>query len=367
MSQIPLLTLENFIARPDWAPLPRDPVALPDNAKILILKLSAIGDCLVASPVARALRLRYPGAHLAWAVQSKAKAVVEDNPHLDETLVWNGQWNDARRLIREIRARRFDAVVDLQGALKSAPFLTFSGAATRVISSRAEAIAQKGANFIVPMPSPPPHAAEQYLRVAGALDISPDAPRDLEMGLRDSEHAFAAQFLAQNGFNSNGVDGARKLLGLNPGAARAIKQWPPEQFARLGDLAHQSGVQTVLFGGPGEEELARKIADAMQTPPIFAAGKTNLKQLGALLQRCDLLVSGDTGPMHIAAGVGTRVLALFGPTDPFRTGPAGARHVVLARDLPCRPCFQKPTCKHFECLSQLRAEEVWTVAEKLLA
>jgi len=359
---IPLLSSSDFIARPQWEPLPFAPLQLKSDAKILILKLSAIGDCLVVSPVARALRQRYPQAHIAWAVQSKARTVVEGNPNLDEVLVWSGGFGGALELAKQIRARKFDAVLDLQGAFKSAPIVALSGAKHRIVSSRGEPIAKRFANVIVPMPSPPPHASEQYLRVAMALDISADAERKLQMPLSQKERDFATEFLAQNGF-----DPSKKLIGLNLGAARPIKMWPAEKFADLGNIAHQNDVQTILFGGPTEVEIAQKVNDAMTQKPIFAAGKTSLKQLGALIERCNLMVSGDTGPMHISAGVGTPILALFGPTDPFRTGPVGNNNTVVMRDLPCRPCFQKPTCERFECLSELEAAEVWPIAVKMLS
>lgn len=360
----PLIQIStDFITKPTWGPLAPGPLELPPHPRILIVKLSAIGDCLVASPVARALRERYPTAHIAWAVQAKASAVVEGNPNLNEVLVWRGDWRGALRLGRQVRARQFDAVLDLQGALKSAPLLAMSGARHRVVSSRAEGVARRAANFVVAMPSPPPHASEQYLRLSQALDTSPRASRQLQMPVGEAERRWVADFLA-----GQGVGPDETLVALNPGAARPIKQWPPAQFAALGTLLAQKGMRVIIPGGPGDAALAQEIVAQMMgaVKPVVAAGKTNLKQLGALLERCALLVSADTGPMHIAAGVKTPIVALFGPTDPTRTGPVGQHNLVVVRDLPCRPCMQRPTCDHFECLTEMQAGDVFHVVTHLL-
>lgn len=369
MQIIPLLDSRDFARRYAWEPLPFELPTLPEAPRILILKLSAIGDCLLASPLARAIRARYPRAHIAWAVQSKARAVVEGNPFLDEVLVWEGSsWRGALALARQVRRGRFDAVLDLQGTLKTLPVLAFSGAPVRAVSARGKKISRKFANCVAPIPTPQPHASEQYFRVAQCLGLAPDAPRDLIMPLGETDRAWAEKFWHEHDL------AGKTVVALNPGSARAIKQWPPQQFARLARLLEQSGARTVLLGAPGEVELARQIASAAQSEtgfatganfieqPVIAAGQTTLKQLGALLERCDLLVSADTGPMHIGAAVGTPIVALFGPTDPACTGPVSPRARVVMRDLPCRPCFQQPTCERFECLTELDAAAVFAIA-----
>lgn len=349
----------DFVARREFPPLPFEPIQLPAKSRILILKLSAIGDCLVASPLARALRERYPDAHLAWAVQSKAKTVVEGNPYLDEVIVQEKGLRGLLQTMRQVRSARFDAVIDVQGALKSAPISWASRARWRIVSSRAEPIARRIANHVVPMPTPPPHALEQYLRVAAALDIDSKTPRRLVLATTEKEAAWADEFWKENAL-------PERVVALNPGSLRPIKAWPAEHFVVLADLLEGSGIRTMLIGGPTDREKVGEIEAAMQHQPINAAGKTNLRQLGALLKKCNLLVSADTGPMHIAAGVGTPVVALFGPTDPRRTGPIGENHVVLTRDLPCRPCFQQPTCERYECLTEMRPQDVFEAVKRAL-
>lgn len=357
-SPIPLLISRHEPARANWPPLPFPSIDLGAKPRILLLKLSAIGDCLVASPLARALRERYPEAHLTWLVGDKAALVVRGNPFVDEVLEWRGGFGATLSLMREVRRRRFDAVVDVQGAWKSAPFALASGAKYRAVSSRADGAARRAANLVVPILETPPHALEQYLRVASAFDISADAPRTPHFAVPTEARDWAQTWLQENRIDET------RLIALNPGAARAIKQWPPAQFAALGDLLHAQEWEVVLLGGPGDVDLAREIASSMKRAPLVAAGQTTLAQLGALLERAAILVSADTGPMHLASGVGTPIVALFGPTDPRRTGPVGLDrnaqpHTTVVRDLPCRPCFQKPTCQRFECLTELPAHDVF--------
>jgi lipopolysaccharide heptosyltransferase II len=349
----------DYVARGEFSPLPFEPIELPARPRILILKLSAIGDCLVASPLARALRERYPEAHLAWAVQSKAKTVVEGNPYLDEVIVQEKGLGGLIQTMGQVRRARFDAVLDVQGALKSAPISWATRAKWRVVSSRAEPIARRVANRVVPMPTPPPHALEQYLRVASALGIDPQTPRRLVLATNESEAAWADAFWKDNGM-------PERIVALNPGSARPIKAWPAAHFIELAHLLESRGIRTLLIGGPTDRETVAQIESAVQPRPFNAAGKTNLRQLGALLKKCSLLVSADTGPMHIAAGVGTPVVALFGPTDPRRTGPIGENHVVLTRNLPCRPCFQQPTCERYECLTDMRPQDVFEAVLRAL-
>lgn len=344
---------------------------MPEAPRVLILKLSAIGDCLIASPLSRAIRERYPRAYIAWAVQSKARAVVEGNPFLDEVLVWEGKsWRGALQLALQVRRGRFDAVLDLQGTTKTLPMLALSGAKIRAVSGRGKKLSRAVATCVAPIREPQPHAGEQYFRVAQCLDIAPDASRDLIMPLGDDDREWAQDF-----WREHDLEGKR-VVALNPGSARAIKQWPPAEFAKLTRMLEESGARTLILGAPSEVELAQQIAheaagaseshngQPIVGKPIVAAGQTTLTQLGALLERCNLMVSADTGPMHIAAAVGTPIVALFGPTDPACTGPVSPLARVVMRDLPCRPCMQQPTCDHFECLTELDAAAIFPIARE---
>jgi len=306
--------------------------------KILIIRLSSIGDCVLASPVVEALRERYPQAHLTWAVQSKSVAVVRGMPGLDETLLWDDRKEPYRSLAQtmwQTRRARFDITLDLQGLDKAGLIALASRARRRISGQGARRIAYWSSNEHVEE-GETIHARRFYLRRAAPLEIAPDAAERFypRVPVTATHRRFAEEFLAQAGFGPN-----HKIVGLNLGAAHAVKRWPAERFAHLADeiLASDAATRVVVFGAPDdapllerfESELARSRHGQKTLPPgsawrgrlSTAVGRVDLLQLAAIAERSSAFVTADTGPMHIAAAVGAPMVALFGPTDVARTGP----------------------------------------------
>lgn len=333
--------------------------------KILIIRLSSIGDCVLASPVVEALRDRYPDAHLTWAVQIKSAQVVQKLPGLDATLLWDdtdSRWPSLTRALWKAHRGAYDIALDLQGLDKAGLFAFASGAKRRITGAGARRVTRWVCNEHVPEVRGI-HARDFYLRRAAQLDIAPDAatrffPRVPVTGLH---RRFADEFL-----RGGGIDETHRVIGLNLGAAHAGKRWPPARFAQLADalLRGDPTTRIIVFGAPSdailferfENELARNSAasqspatleligharreysqrsGAKNTAETFAApgnvwrgrvlaavGRADLLQLAAISERCDAFVTADTGPMHIVAAVGAPLVALFAPTSPERTGP----------------------------------------------
>ncbi len=317
--------------------------------KILIVRLSSIGDCVLASPVVEALRERYPQADIVWAVQAKSAAVVCGLPGLSDTLLWNDARHRYRRLAGALwRTRRehFDVTLDLQGLDKAALFVWASGSRRRLSGSSARRIALWSSNEQIEEPLKDErntmHAREFYLRRAAQLDIAPDAidrffPR---VPLTALHRRFADDFLGRAGFQTE-----HRVVGLNLGAAHAFKRWPMERFAALADalLREDERARVVVFGASTDcalfEQFETELAalqmarrslrsdgtlspgDTWRGRVLAAVGRANLMQMAALAERCDAFVTADTGPMHIAAAVGAPIVALFGPTSSSHTGP----------------------------------------------
>lgn len=317
--------------------------------KILIVRLSSIGDCVLASPVVEALRERYPQAEISWAVQAKSASVVCGLPGLSETLLWNDSKHRYRRLAGALwRARRahFDVALDLHGLDKAALFVLASGARRRISGSSARRIALLSSNEKVAEISKNErnsmHAREFYLRRAAALDIASDAVERFfpRVPITALHRRFADEFLGRAGWQSE-----ERVVGLNLGAAHEIKRWPTACFAGLADalLRENSNLRVVVFGAPADaplfEQFESELAalqmakrslrsdgtlfpgDTWRGRVAVAVGRANLMQMAALAERCDAFVTADTGPMHIAAAVGAPVVALFGPTSASHTGP----------------------------------------------
>ncbi|HEX9997097.1 MAG TPA: glycosyltransferase family 9 protein [Abditibacterium sp.] len=297
--------------------------------KILLIRLSSIGDCVMASSVVAALREAHPGAHIAWVVQSKSVGAVRGLEGVDEVFEWsdkNGRWRGFWQIARQIRRAHFDVVVDLQGLDKAALFMLASGAKRRITGESARRFPRKFATETVPEERKI-HARDFYFGRVAPLGIAPDvAERFFPILPIKAEHfEFATRFLTENGVGSGDT-----IFGFNLGASVEVNRWAPENFAHLAfNLLKNPGAKVILFGAPADtallEEFQRSFAalNGEKTEPrvVVALGKTNLMQLAALSKKCECFLTADTGPMHIAAAVGAPVLALFGPARIWRTAP----------------------------------------------
>ncbi len=305
--------------------------------RIAVVKLSSLGDVLHALPVAHALRHHFPGAHLTWIVEAREFAILKDHPDLDavvpvDTRLWRRLiWRPAgirevgdklSRLTERLRRARFDVAIDLQGLIKSGLLTAYTGAPIRIGFAFAYCWEPLNVFFTNRRVTPPPgavHVVEQYLSLLAPLGVRavppvfrlpPDPTADRSIG----------DFLA-----AEGVKPHDRLVALNPGAGRPSKRWPVERFGRLAErLAVEAGARVLLLWGPDEETMARSIAAGMTSRPILAP-PTTIPELSALLRRCALMVAGDTGPLHLAAALGTPCIGLYGPTRAERNGPYGAR------------------------------------------
>jgi lipopolysaccharide heptosyltransferase II len=329
---------------------------------VLAVRLGAIGDVANALVFAAALKEARPDARIGWAVHPLAAPLVDGHPSVDRLHVWPRGAGVAGwlRLVREIRAERYEVAVDLQRIQKSAWLARFSGAPRVLGYDRARA---KELSWLVTRERLDPagagrHMVEHYLEFARHLGARANAPRHLLP--RDAEaEAWAARLLDELG-------GPPVLVNL--GASKPANRWAPERFGALARALREDGLAVCFTGGPDDRAAAERARTAAGGGPRDLVGQTSLRQLIALARRARLFVGCDTGPMHLAAAVGTPVVALFGPADPARTGPFGAGHVVLREPPPCAPCNQK-TCHQprHACMEDLTVERVLAAARARLA
>ncbi len=341
--------------------------------RILLVKPSSLGDVIHALPTAAALRRRFPAAHLAWLVEEESAEVLRGVSCVDEVIVsgrrrWFGALRagagmgaalgEFRALLRRLRAGRYDVVVDLQGLLKSAVFVAATGARVRLGLSSGREGSRLAATHVVEAPSRE-HAVERYLRAAWALG-APDGPRAFPIAVPPEAERDAREILAEAG-------GAPVAV-LHPAARWPTKLWTPEAFALVGDaLADHLGAAVVITGGPADADVAEAVRARMRRPARNLAGRTTLQVLAAILRRAAVMVTVDSGPMHLAAALGTPLVALFGPTAPSRTGPYGpGPRRVLQVALPCVPCFSR-RCLIADARLCLRSLDPRQVAAEALA
>ena len=305
--------------------------------RIAIVKLSSLGDVVHALPVARAIRRARPDAELTWIVEARERAVLRAHPDLDRVLAidtrrWRRGLARPSRLLaaarevmdirRAVRAARFDVALDLQGLVKSGVLTAWTRAPLRVGFGPGhcrERLSSLSTNRHVTPPAGAVHVVEQYLSLLGPLGIAPAAP-EFHVPIHPVADRRMDEFLAEQGVKRSDV-----LVAINPGAGRPDKLWPAAHFAALADrLALECTARILLLWGPNEVHLAREIRDRMSARTIFAP-PTDLDELTGLLRRAALVVAADTGPLHLAAALGTPCVGLYGPTRAARNGPYGAR------------------------------------------
>jgi heptosyltransferase I len=305
--------------------------------KIAIVKLSSLGDVIHALPVARALRRARPQAHITWIVEAREHAILRDHPDIDrvipvDTRRWRRLmrrpvgarevWGEVGRLRRCVRRAGFEVALDLQGLIKSGLLTAYTGARVRIGFSRSYCRERLNVLFTNRRVTPPPgaaHVVDQYLALLGPLDI-PAAPPEFHLPAWPAAEGRMDAALAETGLRPGD-----RVVALNPGAGWPEKQWPVERFRTLAErLGTEADTRVLLLWGPGELEMAKAIGTSL-TRPAALGPPTDLHELAAVLRRVSLVVAGDTGPLHLAAALGTPALGLYGPTRAERNGPYGPR------------------------------------------
>ena len=306
--------------------------------RILLIRLSSIGDVLLASPVAEKLRQHFPNAHITWVVETKSKDVIEGNPFVDEVLVWHRKsWkSDARQkkeylqlinlnynFLQSIRALQADLVINMQDDFRSAVLANISGAKYRVCPKTFRKSNKWFANVLVDN-TMEKHVMLKYVSLLSPLGIDVKDAR-MTMPFTSQDSAYANSLLFEQNLQS------KQFVVLNPAASSEKKIWPTKYYAALADLLiEKCNTQVIFLGADSDRDLVAEIICKMNHKAHDFSGRTTLNQLGALVEKAQLFISGDTGPLHIAAAVGTPTVSLFGPTNSEKYAPLGKLHVTLA-------------------------------------
>ena len=328
-----------------------------DFKRILIVKLSSIGDVVHALPALSALRKRFPESYIAWVVKKKAADIIIGHPYLDEVIIYEG----IRKTAKKLRSLKFDLAIDLQGLFRSGLLTFLSRAKTRLGFSRANS-RELSHLFLTQRVTPGEedrHVIDKNLSLLRPLRIEV-REKEFIIPVSNENKEYIANFLREEGVTSNDL-----LITLNPGASWPSKLWPEERWAELADrLIEKLKAKIIFLWGPRKKDFVDNIVKRMKNGPIISC-KTSLKELTALIAECRLFVGGETGPLHIACALNIPTVALIGPTDPTRNGPYGEGHMVIEKDLPCRGCW-KYKCKRLDCMKLITADEVFSAVERQL-
>lgn len=346
---------------------------LHGDEKILIIKPSALGDILHSLAVVGAIKKEYPDIRIGWVVNRDYAALLEQHPLIDTVYVFDRKkWGKLRYMgatlrefpafMRSIRNEKYDYVIDLQGLFRSGLVTAFSGARLKIGLSDAREGSRLAYSHVITVHDKKRHAVDRYLKTVNYFEIQCDDCITFPVYWSKHDEKRVDELCRQNGLTNGSL-----VIGLNPNARWGSKCWPEEHFAQLGDMLYEKLKAKVVFvGSPADRQTAEAIVSAMKHRPVDAVGQTSLLELGALLKRMECLVTNDSGPMHMAVAVGTPVVALFGPTDPQKTGPYGNGHAVIQKNLSCAACMRR-SCMTRKCMSDISVDEVFEHVRTLLS
>lgn len=334
------------------------------SANILAVRFSSIGDVLLTTPLLRAIRHSHPGSRLTVLTKREYVPLLSHNPHV-QRVIGLAPGRSLLSLAAELRGDDYTHLLDLHDNLRSRTLRLLVPGRWRSYpkhrAARALLIHAKRNRYRDRRPVP-----ERYFSAAHDFSVTPDgAPPEFFLGTEAGEQAAA--WLA-----SVGLQGETSIVAIAPGAAHATKRWPVEHWRMLVDRTVKDGLAVVVVGGPGDADLGAALSGGGRGRIASAAGVFGLQTTGALLQRARALVSGDTGVMHMASGVGTPVVALFGPTvEAFGFFPYTRQAEVLELPLPCRPCTSQggPRCPlgHHRCMVDIHVGTVYEALRRTLS
>ncbi|PID39113.1 MAG: lipopolysaccharide heptosyltransferase I [Proteobacteria bacterium] len=346
---------------------------------ILIVKLSAIGDVIHTLPALNALREHFPDSRITWVVEEASADLVIGHRALDRVIVsrrkhWIRElkgpgrrqaWGEIKHFWRQLRDIRYDLVIDFQALLKSGLLVALARGRRKVGFDRG--MQHQEYSYLLLNERIPPvdmevHALTRGLMLLKAIGINHSSVV-YDVPISETDHRRVNGLL-----NALGAVRSRPLVAINPVALWKTKLWINDRFAQLADrLVSELGVDVVFTGGPADGETIAAIRQMMRTRAVDLSGRTTLTMLAELYRRTSLLVTTDTGPMHLAAAMDTPVVALFGPTAPWRTGPYGMGHTVVRTAPSCSPCFKRRCDTHqCRCMRDITVDQVLAALKPVL-
>ena len=333
---------------------------------ILVIKFGAIGDVILIVPSLRLLRNNFPDAHISVLIGQESKNILKNCPYVDELILYDKKSRDKGlkgmlKISRLLRRKNFDMSIDFQNN-RTSHAISWLGAISQRFgygNGKFSFFVNKKIKYLKIRATP---LDEQFriLKSAG-LDTT-GASRYLETWPSKEDFSYIERFL-KNAW----VSPSQVLVGMNIGSSPRweTKRWPLKKFAKLSDMLAEKDIRVVLTGSADATSATRDFMNISGTKPVNAVGRTSIGQLGALIKRCRIFITGDSAPLHIASSVGTDFIALFGPTDPLRHFEPNEKGIVIRKDIKCSPCY-KSKCKKNRCMENISVEEVYKlVMEKI--
>ena len=337
-----------------------------NGKRILVTFLMHLGDLTLTTPFVHALRKAAPDAHITFLADEKLKDVVLHNPYLDEVITIDKKGRDNSLLALAACAHRlsklaFDVLINLHPNGSC----SFICAMTKVKQrcGTTHTMFKPVWDVFTPL-NRKIHAADMYLDVLSQLGVTNIEHNGLEIFPSEEHMAHAEEF-----WRDHGVFGTDKLVGFNIGSAVVTKRWAPERFAKVADTLAAKGYKPVFFGGTMDEEMVQEAVSFMKTIPVVATGNFTIGGLAAAMRRCSLIITNDSGPMHVAISQKVPIVAMYGPSSPKLYGPYTKDATIVTALPPCPGCADgmKHKCSAMQCMTRLTVEQVVQAADAMLA
>ena len=337
------------------------PINRSEINRILIRATNWVGDVIMTLPALEALRESFPNSTLVVLARPWVMPLFESHPMVDSVIPLGkvkGSFSGLTDILKgslQVRRQNFDLAVLFQNAFEAALIAYLGGIRYRVgydtdhrrlLLSHAVIRDDKIMNA---------HQVEYYLFLIRAMGLNARS-RDPELFVSKEQEEKAWPLLLENGVEQDDF-----ILGMSPGAIYGpAKRWPPERFAVIGDMAvDRWGAKVMIFGSGQEKDICARVSTAMNHPSINLCGGTELGELIALIRRCNLFVTNDSGLMHMASALKVPLVAVFGSTNPVATGPRGPRSIIVRHEMDCAPCMRPECSRDFQCMLSIEPEDVW--------
>jgi len=330
--------------------------------RILFFKVGAIGDVIMTTPLVRALKKRFPQAKIDYLVGKWSAPVLEKNPNLsnvitfDDNIFFKRNIGRMLSLAKDVRRRKYDVVFILDRAWQANVYAKLLGSFTIGFDRHGEGFANNASAGYDDLR----HDVVHYLALGRILSAKTNNT-EMEVYFTKKEEGFADTFWKTHGLHGQKVLGIMPGGGSNPGQIVSLKRWPVKRFRELSEKLLKKGHYLIILGGPGDITLSKEFDGLDKHKAINIIGKCSLMESGALMKRCETVFTNDSGPMHLAAAAGSRVISIFGPTDPVKLAPLGKKHVCLHSKLPCQPCYHDgdfADCNDHACMMDITVDEV---------
>lgn len=335
------------------------------NKNVLIVKLSSMGDVIHTFPVACAIKKSAPDSRITWVVSDVYEELVRLSPYVDDVILFKRRklgkiWTRAGtlefgELIRAVRKTEYDAVLDLQGLLRSAFVLFFARSPLKIGFSYAREMAPIFYNKKVASIGDDAHAIERYMSVLPALGIHDAGEVEYGLSVSEQDLEWARTVIPKEPF-----------VVINPNSRWKTKRWDTQKFGKLSvELLAKYELRTVIIGSDEDKKRGAQVKAVVGAGAVDLTGSSGFGRLAAVLKLSQGLVTNDSGPMHLAVALKVPVVALFGPTNPARTGPHGGASLVLNHQESCAPCYKRSCPKGDECMEMITVPDVLTAWDKL--